>query len=470
MFGNPVRTPAPVPPLTTLPDGTIKQVNPFSGTEVWTVPGRGKRPLATYSPAVGPVGDRDTATAFGLKRKLDTPPEKARLIVDADGEARIVRGVLPSQLDATVPLFRRVANLYEILTYDYWRLNYGYRMSPAAAKHMADYLSEDVGQDHVEKILRIKMAAAGMDAADIDAAFSPDRRFQTLNEHGAALFAGGHDIIIARDHWVPGATTTDQLAGSGTMSWQDHRHFIQFTVDGMDQLYRANRYVRYVAVFQNWLAPAGASFEHLHKQLVAIDEHGLQNEVEIAQVRANPNMYNEWAVDYAMRHNLLIAENDHAVAFSGFGHRWPTLEVFSKSATTEPWLMSAAERDAVADLVHACHLAAGTNVPCNEEWLYRPLDVDVPMPWRIVIKWRVSTLAGFEGGTKIYINTISPHDLQERVLGVLTQARDEGRLAPGIRLGDECGCVPNTLLYNPAIRPTPPGPESARLPYRGHEG
>ena len=23
------------------------------------------------------------------------------------------------------------------------------------------------------------------------------------------------------------------------------------------------------------------------------------------------------------------------------------------------------------------------------------LDVDVPMPWRIVIKWRVSTMAGF---------------------------------------------------------------------------
>ena len=28
-----------------LRDGTIKQVNPFTGTEVWTVPGRGNRPL-----------------------------------------------------------------------------------------------------------------------------------------------------------------------------------------------------------------------------------------------------------------------------------------------------------------------------------------------------------------------------------------------------------------------------------------
>ena len=28
--------------LTRMRDGTIKQVNPFTGTEVWTVPGRGR--------------------------------------------------------------------------------------------------------------------------------------------------------------------------------------------------------------------------------------------------------------------------------------------------------------------------------------------------------------------------------------------------------------------------------------------
>lgn len=452
VIGSHAPRPAPVPPLTTLPDGTIKQVNPFSGTEVWTVPGRGNRPIAEHRSGVEPIGDRDATTAFGLKRKLDTPPEKSRLIIDEDGEAHILRGLPVSKLEDTTPLFRRVANLFEILTYEYWSMNYGYRMSPASAKHMTDYLSEEAGIDHVEKILRMKWTAAGMPAAEIDEAFNDDNRMMTIHEKAPALFAGGHDVIIARDHYVPGAETTDQLASSGQLSWQDHRHFIAFTVDGMDQLYRANRYVRYVAAFQNWLAPAGASFEHLHKQLVAIDEHGLQNEMEIAQVRSNPNMYNEWAVDYASRHNLVFAENDHAVAFAGFGHRWPTLEVFSKSATTEPWLMSAEERDGVADLVHACHVAAGPHVSCNEEWLHRPLDVDIPMPWRIVIKWRVSTVAGFEGGTKIYINTISPADLKDRVLSALEEAREDGRLAPGIRLGDECAHTPNMLKYNPAIR------------------
>ena len=43
-------------------------------------------------------------------------------------------------------------------------------------------------------------------------------------------------------------------------------------------LFDLNRYARYVVVFQNWLKPAGASFDHLHKQLVAVDERGAQAE------------------------------------------------------------------------------------------------------------------------------------------------------------------------------------------------
>lgn len=440
--------------MTTLPDGTIKQVNPFSGTEVWTVPGRGHRPVAGRADETFQVTaeNRDRQTDFGVANLLNVTPEKARMVIDDNGDPRILRGMTVSLLEETDPLFRRVANLYEILTYDYWAVNYGHRMDATAARHMAEYLAEPEGRRHVEQLLRIRLSAAGRQDDEIDAMFTDDRSTQVLNELGAALFGGGHDIILARDHYVPGATRSDQLLGSGEMSWSDHRLYIAFTVDAMDRLYRANPYVRYVAAFQNWLEPAGATIEHLHKQLVAIDEHGLQNETEISQVRANPNMYNQWAVDYAGHHNLIVAENDHAVAFAGFGHRWPTLEVFSRSGTTEPWLISDEERDAMADLVHACHVAAGPQMPSNEEWLHRPIDVDVPMPWRIMIKWRDSTMAGFEGGTKIFINTLSPADLKATVLTRLVDARADGLLAPGIRLGDEIEFHRNSLKYNPAIQ------------------
>ena len=41
--------------LTKLEDGTVKQLNPFSGTEVWTVAGRGNRPMGVQLPDPVPL-------------------------------------------------------------------------------------------------------------------------------------------------------------------------------------------------------------------------------------------------------------------------------------------------------------------------------------------------------------------------------------------------------------------------------
>ena len=222
----------------------------------------------------------------------------------------------------------------------------------------------------------------------------------------------------------------------------------------MRDLYDLDPAVRYVATFQHWLRPAGASFDHLHKQLVGIDERGVSTQLELQRVRANPNIYNEMGVDYAAYSGLLVASNDHAVAFAGFGHRYPTLEVYSTSAMPEPWLMSREEVDAVSDLVHALHAATGADVPSNEEWHHKPLDVDQPMPWHITLKWRVSTLAGFEGGTKIYLNTIDPWTLRNRVVARLEDLRADRLIAP-MTVGEECPMTPNRLLYNPILTARP---------------
>jgi galactose-1-phosphate uridylyltransferase len=184
---------------------------------------------------------------------------------------------------------------------------------------------------------------------------------------------------------------------------------------------------------------------------VAIDERGVQNDLALRRVRDNPNIYNEAAVNFAAYRNLVVAENDHAIAFAGFGHRFPTMEIYSKSERSQPWSHSADELRGMSDLVHGCHAAAGPDIPCNEEWYYKPPDVDVPMPWRILIKWRVSTPAGFEGGTRIYVNTIDPEGLRDRVVPRLFQLKNEGKIAQ-MKIAFECACTPNCLRYNPAIR------------------
>ena len=66
------------------------------------------------------------------------------------------------------------------------------------------------------------------------------------------------------------------------------------------------------------------------------------------------------------------------------------------------------------------------------------------MRWRILLKWRISTLAGFEGGTRIYLNTIDPWQVVERTVPRLLELRDKGQIAP-MRIGEECKVNPAML-------------------------
>ncbi len=433
--------------LMRMADGTIKQVNPFTGTEVWTVPGRGNRPLGIQPPASAPLepGDHAKYCPFCSDRYLETPPEKARLVRSDTGYATL-RQLRAEELFDTVAEFRRVPNLFEIVSFDYWEKNFGYSIPDENQTHKHIYLSSDAGRKHVLDIMTARLAANGMDKGEIDR-MPVDERLKM----SSAFFAGGHELILARRHFVDGATSSNELAGSASLTPDDHFQYMRFTIDAMRDIYLTNRYVRYVAVFQNWLRPAGASFDHLHKQLVAIDERGVQSETEIRLARSNPNIYNEAAVNFAAYRNLVFAENEHAIAFAGFGHRFPTLEIFSKSERSQPWNHSAEELKCMSDIVHACHAATGPEIPCNEEWYYKPPDADVPMPWRVLIKWRISNPAGFEGGTKIFVNSIDPASLRDRVVPRLFELRAQRRIAP-MNIAVECDCLPNCLKYNPAVR------------------
>ncbi len=430
--------------LDLMADGTLKQVNPFSGTQVWTVPGRGNRPLGMPVPQPSPLPeeDRNRLCAFCSERYLETPPEKDR-VLHVGGAATAVTGVTAATVSDSVAEFRRIPNLFEIISYDYWQQNYGHGLGERQRALRDAYLAAPGGRGHLLTLVATRLRAAGADHDDLTEA-------EQLGV-ADAFFGGSHDVVVARRHVVDDARYVEQLAGSGTLTPDEHHTYIDYTVRSLREVYQANRYVRYVAVFQNWLRPAGASFDHLHKQLVGIDERGVSSELELQRVRANPNLYNEVAVNYAGYHNLVVAENDHAVATAGFGHRFPALEVFSKSARSQPWNHSAEEIRAMSDLIHACHAATGPDVPCNEEWHHKPPDVDLPMPWRVMLKWRVSTLAGFEGGTKIYLNTISPQQVRDRVVDRLFRLKEQGRIAP-MRIAFECECRPNCLMYNPTVR------------------
>lgn len=413
--------------LKRLPDGTVKQLGALTGTRVWTVPGRAHRPIAMPrdEPRALLPGEGARLCAFCEDRYLETTPEKARLVGPDFAE---LRHVPVGALHDTVAEFRRFGNLFEIVSAEYWREDHGFRLPSAIVQWAQDYLADPAGRAHIERLAEIRNSASGHD--------------QSIEEAALDLLGGSHDVVVARRHVLDDAVTDDQLVSAGVLTPDEHAAYVAFTVRSLAEILAAQPSAAYVAVFQNWLRPAGASFEHLHKQLVAIDEHGPQTDHELRLLAGDRHLYQHAIADVATAEGLVVAasgEPGHgAVAFAGVGHRYPAFEVYSTSSANLPQDHSADEVRAVSDLVHALHAATGVHVPTNEEWHYRPPGAAWPMPWRVVLKWRISTPAGFEGGTKIYVNTIDPWELRRRTVEALHDLRDAGRLAPGIRIGDEC--------------------------------
>lgn len=437
--------------LIKLADGTVKQRNQLTGTEVWTVPGRGHRPLTAPDQNLNPIAKENNGKycAFCDKNYLQTPPEKSRLLLDTSvltpenktseySGFKIVRGLGADQLFDTVADFRRVPNLFEIVSYQYWKLNHGHEPSPAQRRTMAEYLASSGGYEHVLAVVETKLKAQGYSENKIAALNESD-----LLQEANSFFSGGHDLIIGKRHYREDGELACDLASSGSLTPEEHYAYIFYTAKAMFDLYHLNQNVLYVTAFQNWLKPAGASFDHLHKQLVAIDEFPVQINSERENLQKNPHIYQD-ILRIRTTRNLVLAQNEYAVAMAGIGHRYPTVSVWPIRDIGEPWEASSEELRGVSDLLHAMHAATGANVPCNEEWYHRPPTAREKLRWRILLKWRISTMAGFEGGTRIYLNTIDPWGICDIMIPRLKQLRDEGKIAD-MKIGEETVINPRIM-------------------------
>ncbi len=427
----------------TMPDGTLKHKNPLSGTEVWTVPGRAHRPQETFDRPkqkliATPI---ENYCDFCAANYFKTPPEKSRLITLPHHAIEKQVHLPACEIKNGNVLFRRIGNLFEIITYAYWSKNYGYKLTSLQQQWKESYLSLPEGYQHVIQMVDTKLKLGNKTEKEI-ANLPIDEKLSIAD----AFFGGSHELIIVGKHYAPEADFDDQLLSSGNLSPEEHYQFIKFTIDAMVDIYENNRYVRYVTIFQNWLKPAGASFNHLHKQLVGIDEWGSSVELECSLVNKNPNIYNDAIINFSIFHNLVFAENDYAIALSEIGHRYPTLAIYSKSTHARPEEHTDNEIRGFSDILHACHAAMGTAIPCNEEWYFSPKDALSVMPWHVLIKWRTINQAGFEGGTKIYINPVSPEALRDKIVPALYTLRQEKKIAP-FQIATECRFNLNSLLY-----------------------
>jgi galactose-1-phosphate uridylyltransferase len=430
-----------------MPDGTLKMTNPLTGRTAWWVPGRNSRPTSESAPTCmthEKTREPESYCAFCQSNMLETPPEIDRL-VRADNGYRALNRLLPRQLRETQYIFRRIANLYEIVTLNYWRRNYDYRGVARQREWAEMYKSDPEGRAHMLELVRKKHESLRRRGVDI-----PQMNEKQLFEQADSFFLSCHQLIIGQRHYRVGEErgVAGTLFGSGAFTADEHFQYMRFTAEAIRDITETNRYVRYVVTFQNWLRPSGASFDHIHKQLVGLDDWGTLITREVEASRADPNFYNTYVANFAGYNNLVIAENDYAVMFADIGHRNPTLAIYSKARHLRPYEHSPEELRGISDLLHACYVAQGPEMSCNEEWYYQPRDCLDRIPFHVLIKWRVNYPAGFEGGTSIFINPQRPTEVRDEVVPHLFRLRAEGRIAASIRIAEECPVQPNSLQYN----------------------
>ena len=110
------------------------------------------------------------AAAGELARWEDDPAGRLALILLLDQLPRNLHRHTPAaELFDTVAEFRRIPNLFEILSYDYWHANYGYTLPTHVAARRQAYLESPAGRAHVLSVVDMKLKASGKTDAEIAA-------------------------------------------------------------------------------------------------------------------------------------------------------------------------------------------------------------------------------------------------------------------------------------------------------------
>jgi galactose-1-phosphate uridylyltransferase len=415
------------PLIENLPDGTLRHFHPVTEREVRNVLGRTFRPNRARKDAPPPQplnGTRHRTTCdFCSARRLETPPEKTRWFKDASGSWVSRSFIPPSEVLEGPCDFRRIANLYEIVPYDTWVKCHGFQPTDDRRAWREAYLSDPTGTKHIETLARHKLRKAGWDAERLAAL---DRA--TAHRLTEGLFFGSHDLIVSDPHYRPDARMDNEVLGSGDMDPDHHHHYLLAATETAKDILDHNPLARYVAVFQNYLAPSGASFEHLHKQVVGMDVPGPYPTALLKSAREIPDLFQRRFLEPSLSRGWVIAGNAHALAVAAFGVEYPSVWVFSRSRASRPWELSTEEMRGFSDILQACHAATGSDIATNEEWNYAPLGEPGLIPFHVTLKWRVNVHAGFEGVSGVIISPLGPNEVRDRMVERLRVLQAEGRL------------------------------------------
>jgi UDPglucose--hexose-1-phosphate uridylyltransferase len=238
----------------------------------------------------------------------------------------------------------------------------------------------------------------------------------TLDKSGEGLYdrmrgIGAHEVVIeAPEHATdPSRYSAPQMA-----------HVIQAYRDRMADLLHDSRF-RYVLVFKNHGAAAGATMAHPHSQIIALPVLPARVEMELA----GAEQYYEyrgrcvWCDILAQEISdarRLVSQNADFVAFAPFASRSPfELSILPRTHETFFWTISKAQTESLAEILQDVlrrYRLTLRDPPYNYVIHTAPPGYTHPerYHWRVELMPKLTEVAGFEWGSGFYINPTPPEE------------------------------------------------------------
>jgi UDPglucose--hexose-1-phosphate uridylyltransferase len=231
---------------------------------------------------------------------------------------------------------------------------------------------------------------------------------------------GHHEVLIeSPDHYGhPADTTIPQLT-----------YVINGYMDRLREL-SAKPYVRFVSIFRNHGLEAGASLSHAHSQIIATPFIPIIVQEEMQASRAYFKRTKKCILCRILEKEThgprLIHENPHFAAFASYAGINP-LEFWIMPIEHQSSLLDLSETEAkaFAQTLKTCLKALKTlvNDPPYNYGIHQSTEKSSRKHyhWHLEVYPKLSTWAGFEKSTGVYINTVKPEtaaeELRKTILG-----------------------------------------------------
>jgi UDPglucose--hexose-1-phosphate uridylyltransferase len=238
----------------------------------------------------------------------------------------------------------------------------------------------------------------------------------SLNRQGEGLFdkmngIGAHEVIIETpDHRATLATLPSEQLESVLLAYRDR------IVD-----LKKDRRFKYILIFKNHGAAAGATLEHTHSQLIALPVVPKRVAEEVAGAR-DYFVYKERCIFCdILRQEMsadvrLVAENDLFAALSPFAPRFP-FELWLVPKVHQAAFEESSQEDLQQLAVLLKDMLSRLDVVLDHP-AYNYVIHTSPVPehlndyyhWHLEVMPKLTNLAGFEWGTGFHINPTSPEE------------------------------------------------------------